>query len=41
MKLLGIIKMLMDESYRIIRVDKHISDIMLNIKNNFKHSDYL
>ena len=31
----------MNERYRIIRVDKHMSEIMLNIKNKFKHLDYL
>jgi len=37
MKLLRIIKMLMNESYSSVRVDKHMPDIVFSIKYDFKH----
>ena len=39
-KLLRIIKMLTNESYRNVRVDKHVSEFMFPIKSNFKYCAY-
>ena len=41
MKLVMIIKMLINESYSRVRVGKHLPDIMFPIKNNLKQWDGL